>query len=396
MITVIEIGALGVIGFFLLYLAFLSILALLARTRNDFHTTHRKAFAVVVPAHNEELVIGNTLRSLLAMDYRKALYDVIVIADNCTDRTAAIARDAGAIVYERSDAQQKGKGYALRWCFDKILLPPVRYDAVVVVDADSVVSPNFLLVMNHYLDQGAKVLQASDIVQPQPGSWSPEVTRIALMLFNYVRPLGGKLLGFSAGLRGNGMCFSSDVLRTIPWSAYSITEDLEYGIRLLQEGIRVEFAPEAAVYARMPVLAKNAESQRARWESGRFDVIRTYAGKLLAIGVKKFSARYIAMFIELVMPAFVNMMVVATGFMFSTIILALLGSTEAKMFVVPWLVVVSFGILHVMVGLITAKADRAMYKAILYLPRYAVWKLFLYSKLLLRGLPVEWVRTNRK
>jgi 1,2-diacylglycerol 3-beta-glucosyltransferase len=396
MIPFIEILMLIVLGFFLSYLLLLSILALIARTKTEFHTAHQKAFAVVVPAHNEELVIERTLRSLFTVDYRSELYDVIVVADNCTDRTAEIARSVGAVVYERDDASRKGKGYALRWCFDKILRSSCDYDAVVVVDADSLVSKNFLEVMNFNLDHGAKVLQAADIVLPQPGVWSPEVTRIALLLYNYVRPLGRKVLGFTAGLRGNGMCFSTEILRTVPWDAFSITEDLEYGVRLLRQGIRVTFVPEATVYARMPELAKNAETQRARWESGRIAVIKTNVGQLLGDAVRKFSLRSLDMAVELLMPAFVNMLVVSGLMFFITLILAAAGISTMYGFLLLWGIVVGMGVLHVLIGLIAAKADRSMYTAILYLPRYALWKLYLYAKLVFRGRPDEWIRTSRE
>ncbi|MBI3580283.1 MAG: glycosyltransferase family 2 protein [Ignavibacteriales bacterium] len=392
----IEIIALTVVGFFLGYLALLSVLALTVKIRSEFPVAHRRIFAVVIPAHNEELVIENTLKSLFALEYRSELFEIIVIADNCTDRTAEIARSLGAIVYERTDKINKGKGRALRWCFEKLLNSSFDYDAFVVVDADSVVSKNFLEVMNFYLERKAQVVQASDLVQPQPGAWSPEVTRIALALYNYVRPLGRKVLGCSAGLRGNGMCFSVDVLRAIPWEAYSITEDLEYGLTLLLHGVPAVFAPEATLYAKMPVKAKHAESQRARWEMGRMPLIRRYGIQLLREAMRKRSFPLLDAYIDLVTPAFVNMLVVSFGMLTMTSLLSLVGVGGAQQFIFPWSMVVLAGMVHVLTGLVAVDADRAMYKALLYFPRYAVWKLLLYVKLLVYGLPEEWIRTYRE
>lgn len=395
-IVSIEIIALAIAGFFLWYLALLSVLALTVKIRSEFPVSHRRIFAVVIPAHNEELVIENTLKSLFALEYRSELFEVIVIADNCTDRTAEIARSSGAIVYERTDKLNKGKGQALRWCFEKLLNSSFDYDAFVVVDADSVVSKNFLEVMNFYLERKAQVVQASDMVQPQPGAWSPEVTRIALALYNYVRPLGRKVTGCSAGLRGNGMCFSAEVLRTIPWEAYSITEDLEYGLTLLLHGVPTVFAPEATVYAKMPVKAKHAESQRARWEMGRMPLIRRYGVPLVREAVRKRSLRLLDACIDLVTPAFVNMLIVSFGMLTMTSLLSLVGVKDAQQFIIPWCVVILAGMVHVLTGLVAVDADRAMYKAVLYFPRYAVWKLLLYVKLLVYGLPEEWIRTYRE
>ena len=155
MISFLQILLLGAAGFFIVYLTALSILALFARERRTISGPRQRRFAVVVPAHNEELSIARTLESLLSIDYPQDSYDVIVVADNCTDATAAIARAAGAKVYERSDITLRGKGYALRWCFDAILNQQPSYDGIVVIDADSVASVNFLSVMNFYLDRGA-------------------------------------------------------------------------------------------------------------------------------------------------------------------------------------------------------------------------------------------------
>ncbi|MBI3110170.1 MAG: glycosyltransferase family 2 protein [Ignavibacteriales bacterium] len=391
-----EIALLILPGFFLAYMMALSILALFGGEKKDLTARRSRVFAVVVPAHNEELVIARTLRSLSAMEYDKRLFDVVVVADNCTDETADLARSAGAAVLERHDPDHRGKGYALRWCFDRILAPGSRYDAVVVVDADTEISENFLQAINRYLEDGAKVIQAADVVLPQPGAWSPEVTRIALLLFNYVRPLGRRVIGCSAGLRGNGMCFLSEVLRKNPWDAYSLTEDLEYGLKLLLRGVHVTFAPEAMVYARMPEEAKNAESQRARWEGGRIPVVRAYAGQLLRTAVRKGSLVYLEALVDLIMPAFVNVLVISLGLLFVTTGLAAAGLEGADRFIVPWLCVVSMGVAYVLLGLGAARVERSAYKALFHLPRYAFWKFVLYLKLSVRGRPDQWVRTTRE
>jgi cellulose synthase/poly-beta-1,6-N-acetylglucosamine synthase-like glycosyltransferase len=396
MIVVIETILFCVFGFFFLYLSLLSVLALVARKRSAVKSSRPQRMAFIVPAHNEELAIEKTLRSLLRVDYPRDYFDVIVIADNCTDRTAEIARREGAIVYERWNVSLRGKGYALRWCFDRLLSEKALYEAIVVIDADSVVSSNFLDVMSSYLERGAKVIQSSDMVELQPGEWSPEVTRVGFTLYNYVRPLGRRVIGCSAGLRGNGMCITVDTLRQVPWQAYSLNEDLEYGLVLLLHGISVLFAPEATVYATMPKNPDNARTQRARWEAGRFPVIRNYTGSLIMAAFRHGSFRALDAFVDLVTPPLTNLVTFVTLLSFGSLFLHWVGIEGTARFVWLWLLLLGVAAVHVVVGLYAAGADRLMYKALLFLPRYGLWKLNVYSRLLQGKRTDKWIRTARE
>jgi 1,2-diacylglycerol 3-beta-glucosyltransferase len=394
-LLIIEIMLLGIAGFFLGYLCILSTLALFTRKLEIRQIPRTRRFAVVIPAHNEETVIEKTVESVRSVDYPPERYDIIVIADNCADRTADIARDHDATVYERAHQTQRGKGYALRWCFDILLSQKPGYDAYVVVDADTVVSKNFLAVMDEYLGKGSKAIQSSDMVTPNADAWNSEVTRLGFTLYNYVRPLGRKLVHCPAGIRGNGMCFSSEVLRGIPWNTYSLNEDLEYGLHLLLNDITVDFAPEAIVWATMPSQARHAESQRARWEGGRYPIIRSYGFTLLAGSLKRMSFRYFDTFVDLITPPFVNLFGFAVLLVLCNLFFVWLGVASAGSYLVVSLLVVLCGLLHVVLGLFAARADAGLYKAFLYLPRYVLWKLYLYSKLLKRGWSREWIRTTR-
>jgi len=396
MILIIEITLLAIFGFFIVYLAMLSFLALFVRLRNTENPDRLRRFAIVVPAHNEEPCIERTIRNLQSVRYAPELHDIIVIADNCTDRTSEIARALGATVYERTNALERSKGYALRWCFDILLSREPQYDAFVVIDADSIISQDFLSIMNHYLANGSKAIQCSDMAEPKPGAWSSEVTRLGFTLYNYARPLGRRPIGCSAGLRGNGMCFSADTLRTLPWNTYSLNEDLEYGLILLLNGIKVDFAPEAKVIASMPSDARNAESQRARWEKGRFPIIRKFAWPLLAGSFSRFSFPLLDAFIDLIMPPFVNMFGAACLLLLINIILWQFNITDAGIYSFLWASLVILGMLHVLAGLSAARADRLLYKAFFYIPRYAFWKIILYTRLIRRGSTQEWIRTERE
>ncbi len=383
-------------GFFVAYLFMLSVMAASVRTSKKVEPTYGRRIAVLIPAHNEEFTITPTIQSLLRLEYPRERFDVFVIADNCTDRTAEIGKQCGAIVLERTNNELRGKGYALRWCMDQLLSRSDGYDALVVVDADSIASRNFLGIMNTYLERGAKLLQASDLVKPQPGVWSSEMTRLGFTLYNYARPLGRRVIGCSAGLRGNGMCFDAGVLRSHPWHAYSRAEDLEFGLHLLLQGIPVTFAPEASVLATMPQNPQLAESQRARWEGGRLPVIKKYALPLLREGLLRGSLKCLDAFIDLVTPALINLMAMVTCVLLFTIVMFVTGLSEVLTFVYLWSGVFVLGVLHMFIGLFAARADKDLYKALFHLPRYAAWKMLLYLKLARHGETTEWVRTTRE
>lgn len=392
----IQILLLSILGILCLYLAVLSVLALASHLRLTFPALRLRRFALVIPAHNEELSIQRTLESVMALDYPRDRYDVVVVADNCEDRTAAIARAIGAGVMERANRELRGKGYALRWCFDQLAGADPPYDAYVVVDADTVVSKNLLAVMNYYLEQGAEAIQCSDLVAPRPGAWSSEATRIGFTLYNYVRPLGRRVLGCPPGLKGNGMCFSAEVFRKAPWDTYSLNEDLEYGLRLLLKDIPVVFAPEATVLATMPMNPENSRSQRERWEAGRYPVIRRYFAPLLAAAVRRGSFKLLDALVELLTPALVNLMVMIMGLFLITVVLAAIGIHGMWWCALLWCLVALLGVLHMIIGLYAARADRALFTALLHLPRYALWKLMLYAKLARTRKQEEWVRTTRE
>jgi cellulose synthase/poly-beta-1,6-N-acetylglucosamine synthase-like glycosyltransferase len=401
--TILLLIILLAVGFFTIYLSLLTIIGFFYKSKIKINDPSQPVneklnrFAIVVPAHNEELVIEKTVNNLLNVDYPSELFEIIVIADNCTDKTSVLAYKQRTVVLERENKQLKGKGHALRWCIE-LLLKGYRkkFDAFLVIDADTVVEKNIFKVLNIYVNNGNQAIQCADLVSPQPGSWSSEITRVGLYLYNYVRPLGRKMLNLSAGLRGNGMCFTSNLLEKFPWQSYSQTEDLEYGLHLLLNGISVTFAPEAKVFAIMPINEQNAETQRARWEFGRFSVVKKYSFRLLKEAIKKRSFKIFDAFVELITPAFVNLFLITFLFFVSTFILTIIGLLESNSFLILFSALFVLQIFYVIGGLYLSKADKNAYKALWKVPKFIIWKLTLYLRLLLKGHTKIWIRTARE
>lgn len=347
-------------------------------------------FRVLIPAHNEVLGVASTVENLLSLDYPRELFDVQVIADNCVDATADAARAAGALVLERTDAEQRGKGYALHYAFER--LPP-EVDAAVVIDADTLASPNLLRAFAARLEAGALAVQADYAVRNPNASWRTRLMAIAFGAFHIVRSRGRERLRVSAGLRGNGMCFSTRVLREVPHEAYSIVEDVEYGIRLAEAGHRVFYADEAHVYGEMVSEAKAARSQRSRWEGGRAALTRKYAGRLLSKGLRGDRVLLDLAFDVLVPP--LSKIALAAAVLAGA---AFVGAALTGRFVASRIV---FGasllslVTYVVRGWAVSGTGARGLRDLALAPLYVAWKLTVSLRSTTRP-QAEWVRTRRE
>jgi cellulose synthase/poly-beta-1,6-N-acetylglucosamine synthase-like glycosyltransferase len=236
----------------------------------------------VIPAHNEEQGISNTLKSCKDFDYPDEKYKVFVIADNCTDRTAEIARQNGAICFERFDEGKKGKGYALEWGFKKIL--PFGYDAVVVLDADCYLDNQSLRVFDYYVKKGEKVLQVNDSASNPDKSSMSYVVAVGNLIENRLFYAPKSNLGLAVLLRGTGMVFRSEVLEQHPWQTHSIVEDIEYTLELIKKGLKVRFLNEVKVLSEFPVKKDQLQVQRRRW-AGNISFNKSKALRLIWEGL---------------------------------------------------------------------------------------------------------------
>jgi len=351
---------------------------------------HRR-FRFVVPAHNESAGIAATVVSLKSVDYPAELFDVLVVADNCEDDTAAQAAQAGAVVLERQNKEQRGKGYALLLAFSNL---PADVDAVVVVDADTLVSPNLLRAFAARRDLGAVAAQADYAVRNPNAAWRTRLIAIAFGAFHIVRSRARERLGLSCGLRGNGMCFSSKLLAEVPHNAFSIVEDVEYGLRLGEAGHRVHYADEAHVYGEMVSSAAAASSQRRRWEEGRKELVQRNGVRLLRAGIARRNAVLFDLALDLLVPPLSRIAVAA--------FIGLLAAAALSMaFGAPTLSLASFGfcllavVLYVLRGWSVSGTGLRGLVDLGLAPVYVIWKASLRLRKASRPTS-SWVRTKRE
>ena len=373
---------------FSLYLLLLTVAGLGCRPRPKPALWPKTRFAVVIPAHNEEGQLPVLLESLRETGYPRRLFRLFVVADNCSDGTAGVARAHGAEVFERYDAVSQGKGHALHWLLEQVHRTGWQPDAYLFVDADCRVSRNFLQAQDRRFQGGAQVIQGYYTVADPFQSDVTALRFIALALKHYARPLGRSRLKLSCGLFGTGMGLKGSVLDAHPWEAYTLAEDIEYYLELTRRGVLVEFAPEAVVSSPMPATLKDSGSQNRRWERGRLQMLWQHGPRLLWQGIMKGDFRKIDAVVEQAIPP-----------LSITIALVLVLLVAAWSTGRPWLVGLSVATLlaysgHVVVGLAVAGAPWRVYRSLVHVPRFVLWKIVVYLQALLPGQH-QWTRTRR-
>ncbi len=259
-------------------------------------------FALVVAAHDEEMVIGNMVDSLAALNYNREAYDIFVIADNCTDNTASIAREHGALVYERFNQTEKGKGFALEWMFDKLFNMEKKYDYIGIFDADNLVDKNFLLEMNKQINKGYNVVQGYVDSKNPFDSWITCAYSFSFWSVSRVFQMARHNLGLSCQLSGTGFVMKTELLQKLGWGATCLTEDMEFTMKLALNDEKVGWANNAVIYDEKPLTLVQSWKQRKRWMQGHTDVASRFFFKLMK---KAFTERKILCFdcaIYLVQP----------------------------------------------------------------------------------------------
>ena len=254
-----------VINIFWVYQFIISVTSLIKFKEKPLLIDKKHRFIIALPANNEETVIGNLIKSLKMQDYDKELFDIYVIADNCTDNTAKIARENGAIVYERFDETKKTKGYALNWFLSKMKVKKDDYDALLVFDADNIVDKNFLNVMNKKLCQGEVLVQGYRDIKNPTDTWVSGGYAIFYWTMNRLYHLARYNMGLSPLINGTAFMVKWDLLIDEGWNTKTLTEDIEFALINISKGVKLGWAKDAIVYDEQPLTFKQSWKQRERW-----------------------------------------------------------------------------------------------------------------------------------
>ena len=349
----------------------------------------RPRLAVLVPAHNEAAGISRTLDAISPQ-----LEDndrLIVIADNCEDQTATIARDLGATVLERVDDRRRGKGYAVRHALSYLESDPPA--VVVTIDADCLPLPGCVERIARGANATGNPIQAAYLMPP-PENASPGtlVSSFAVLVKNYVRPRGLQRLGMPCLITGSGVAYPWELLQSVPHPESHIVEDMHYSVDLALAGHPPLPCMEALVESPLPDARQAAHTQRTRWEHGHLSVILSQGPRLLLGAAKKCSPRLLAMWLELMVPP-LSLLIFAM--LASCVGFALVGALAASWMPLGILIaactVGSVGLLIVWwrFGRRTLPATK-----LLSVPIYVLGKLSIYKKFV-TGPEKSWVRTAR-
>jgi GT2 family glycosyltransferase len=352
-----------------------------AREREHDGTAEDFPLTVVVPAHNEEDLIGRCIRSIASSAGPGV--DLVAIAHNCTDATASEAEAAGARVLVLNDPDRKGKGCALSYGFAAALAGPSR--AVLVIDADSVVSPGLIAAVRQRFQAGARAVQCRYEVYNSAENSRTRLMKLAFEGFNVIRPRGRERLGLSAGVLGNGFALHREVLTRIPYGAYSVVEDLEYHLALVRDGVRVEFVETATVSGEMPRSDDGARTQHARWEGGRRRMMRRWAPRLMG-DLLRGRARLLEPLLDLLAAPIATEVCLL-------LIAACLPVTWLRLYALGGFLVLT---LHVTAAAACGSGLRGTMKVLATAPAYIFWKLWILPDVWRASrTDSSWVRTAR-
>ncbi len=345
--------------------------------------------AVLVPAHDEERGVAEAVHALVGQEYPADQLDVIVIADNCTDDTAGVAAAAGATVWERRDLSARGKGQALGWALARLRAAVRRPEAVLVVDADCIASPNLCTVVAEELaDPAARAIQVRYDVSNPDASPTAALRAAGFILKHVIRSRGRARLGLSCGLFGSGMAFRTSLFDEVRWPT-SVTEDTELHLELIQRGVVVRYAERAAVRSAMPTTAAAAVEQQLRWESGNAQLAGAHLLGLMSRGAATGDLQLLAAAAELLAP---SQSMLAAGSVGLGTVSALVGRRRTAALAALTL---ASQATYVLGGLLAAGAPPASLRALAHAPGFALARLRILGRVASGRRAETWVRTTR-
>ena len=350
--------------------------------------------AVLVPAHDEELVIRDTLAALTPQI--QSHQRLLVVADNCTDKTADIARSMGAEVIERFDTKRRGKGYALDYGVRHLAATnslDVPLDVVVIVDADCEVQPGAIATLAQHAIATQRPTQSIYLMEIPPNpSAKDTISALAIRVKNLVRSLGLAQINQPCLLGGTGMAFPWSAIQSVDLATGNIVEDMKLGLDLAIAGYSPKFIPSAAVVGRLPQQEAAATSQRTRWVHGHIQTLLSYGPRLFWEAFRQRRFDLFCLALELCVPPLSLLVMLWLGVTGLTLVSGVLGLSW-----LPALGAIAVGMLLVLAILIAwagfARQDLPA-KVLLAIPVYLLWKIPVYLKFV-KGPESSWVRTAR-
>jgi 1,2-diacylglycerol 3-beta-glucosyltransferase len=347
-------------------------------------------FLFLVPAHNEELLLARCLDSFSNLDYPIEGVDVLVVADNCTDATARIAREAGVRCLERDVPQLRGKPHAIAWALETCSL--ADYDAVAIIDGDTIVDPLYAQEMSRVPGLRHKAAQAyNGLSNPQENALTRMASVLSAAYYRYVYPLKQKA-GLNPPLTGAGMCIGAGVLERCGWSAFSLSEDVEMYVRLTLQGVRTECVPEARVYSREAASLEASGSQRQRWRAGRLTILGRLGRLVIGHGDVSWRQR-LDLLSELAAPG----PAVHLGLVALLSVAALLLPLPGRAWIIGGLLAsLVRPTLYTALAIATDARPVQALSAFLFLPIYTGWRLTTEAAAWLQLGDKPWIRTSRE
>jgi cellulose synthase/poly-beta-1,6-N-acetylglucosamine synthase-like glycosyltransferase len=346
--------------------------------------------AIILPAHNEEQVIEGTLQGLTGIAPHQ--FDIVVVADNCSDRTAALARRYPVTVIEREDDRRRGKGFALAFAREWLRREPPA--AVIVLDSDCRTDRDSLLALAGRCEQTGGAVQAINLLEPAPTAGPlVQVSSFAFLIKNLVRQRGLQRLAGSVHLTGTGMCLPWEQFDGADLATSSIVEDIRLGLELARSGKHPRLEEGAVVWSPHAEQA-NTLGQRSRWEGGFLAMARTAAPALIRRGFATLSPRTLFAGLDLLVPPLALLAMLDILALAGAALLAAAGA-------ISWLPALALGGIGLLaaIALLLAwwREGRAFLSpaALFRLPLYPLWKLPMYLKLARSGAPKQWQRTER-
>ena len=255
----------------------------LCRKAPVFQAKKLHRYAILISAKNEENVIPHLIHSIMAQDYPKELFQVFVVADNCSDRTAEVARQAGACVYERFDTTQLGKGYALRYLLQQIQNSRGldAFDGYLVFDADNLLEKNYLEEINHVFDNGYRIITSYRNSKNYGSNWISAGTGLWFLREAKYINNPRMQLGVSCLVSGTGFLMHRDIVKANNgWNFFLLTEDVQFSVDSILKGEKIGYCGNAVFYDEQPLRFRDSWNQRLRWAKGFYQVFHRYGGQL--------------------------------------------------------------------------------------------------------------------